>query len=48
MDTSKALADTQQVVADIQALVPTPSVDPIVSITVTFQSGATANFTPAA
>lgn len=46
MDTTKLLADAQQVVTDIQALIPTPTADPIATITVTTQSGATQVFVP--
>lgn len=48
MDTTKLLADAQAVVADIQALTPVPANDPVVSITVTLQSGATQTFVPQA
>jgi hypothetical protein len=39
-------AEAQQLVIDLQAIVPTPVADPIATITVTFQSGATQTFVP--
>lgn len=46
MDTTKLLADAQQVVADIQAIVPTPSDKTVTGIAVNYSDGSTANFTP--
>jgi hypothetical protein len=34
------------IVAALQAIVPTPAIDPIVTLTVTTQSGATQTFVP--
>jgi hypothetical protein len=39
-------AEAQQLVVDLQALPPAPAADPVVSITVTLQSGATQTFVP--
>jgi hypothetical protein len=55
MDTTKLLADAQQVVADIQAIPAVPPAPKSVSgivftdagITVNYSDGSTANFTPA-
>lgn len=46
MDTTKLLADAEQVVADVQALTVPPVVDVIATITVTWQSGAVSEFVP--
>ena len=40
------IVEAQKVVSDLQALPPLPPADPIVSITVTTQSGATQTFVP--
>jgi len=48
MNTEKLLADAQQVIADIQALVPTPAANPITTITVNFSDGSTQVFVPQA
>lgn len=42
----KIIAELQAVIAELQIPVPTPAADPIVSITVTTESGATIEFVP--
>ena len=42
----KVISDLQAVITELQAQVPTPANDPVVSVTLTLQSGATLEFVP--